>query len=217
MPKSPRFVSKAATWLDRQPLPLVVVVGVILGLGIGLPGFFGLYSRVWALLWGGLVVALWLLARSTAPVFDEPPPTVARPKRVRDGPLVMIDLPGGSFRMGSLDTDEMARDDEKPAHLAEVTGFRMAVTPVTAGLYAEVVQIETPPDIENSCQQSMSPGTTPSSFAIGYPEGRGIDGATGNTSGAGSAIGSLTAIVCQPKPSGNTPAERDHDALLVRG
>ncbi len=121
----------------------------------------------------------------------------------------MIDLPGGSFRMGSPDTDEMAREDEKPAHLAEVTGFRRSVTPVTAGLYAEVVQIETPPDSENSCQQSMSPGTTPSSFAIGYPEGRGIDRATGNTSGTGSATGALTAIVCQQRPSGNTPAERE--------
>ena len=146
MPKSPRFVSKAASWLDRQPLPLVVVAGVVLGLGIGLPGFFGLHSRVWVLLWGGLFVALWLLARSAEPVFDEASPTVARPKRVRDGPLVMIDLPGGSFWMGSPDTDDMASADEKPAHLVEVAGFRMAVTPVTAGLYAEIMQREMPPE-----------------------------------------------------------------------
>ena len=117
-----------------------------MGLGIGLPGFFVLRSPAWALLWGGLFVALWLLARSAEPVFDEASPTVSRPKRVRDGPLVMIDLPGGSFWMGSPDTDAMADQDEKPAHLVTVVGFRMAVTPVTAGLYAEIMQIETPPD-----------------------------------------------------------------------
>jgi hypothetical protein len=35
MPKTPRFVSQVAAWLDRQPLSLVVVAGMGLGLGIG--------------------------------------------------------------------------------------------------------------------------------------------------------------------------------------
>jgi formylglycine-generating enzyme required for sulfatase activity len=139
-------MSHAATWLDRQPPLLVVLAGVALGLGIGLPGFFALRSPVWALVWGGLFVALWLLARSAAPVFDEPSPMVARPKRVRDGPLVMIDLLGGSFRMGSPDADDMVSEDEKPAHPVTVAGFRMAVTPVTTGLYAEIMQLELPPE-----------------------------------------------------------------------
>jgi hypothetical protein len=137
MPKSPWFVSQANVWLDRQPLPLVAVAGVVLGLGIGLPGFFALRSIVWILFWGALFGALWLMACSAEPVFDEAPPTVARPKRVRDGLLVMIDLPGGSFWMGSPDTDEMAPENEKPAHMVEVAGFRTAMTPVTAGLYDE--------------------------------------------------------------------------------
>jgi Sulfatase-modifying factor enzyme 1 len=146
MPKSSRFVFQAATWFDRQPLPLVAVAGVVLGLGIGLPGFLGLRSIVWILFWSALFVAMWLLARSAEPVFDEAPPTVARPKRVRDGPLVMIDLPGGSFQMGSPDTDDMAEENEKPAHLVAVTWFRIAVTPVTAKLYAEIMQLEMPPE-----------------------------------------------------------------------
>jgi hypothetical protein len=58
----------------------------------------------------------------------------------------MIDLPGGSFWMGSPDTDDMAIENEKPPHLVTVEAFRMAVTPVTAGLYAEIMQPEMPPE-----------------------------------------------------------------------
>ena len=47
--------------------------------------------------------------------------------------------------MGSPDTDEMAGDDEKPQHMVTVSGFRIAVTPVTAGLYNEVMQREPVP------------------------------------------------------------------------
>jgi formylglycine-generating enzyme required for sulfatase activity len=39
----------------------------------------------------------------------------------------------------------MAGDDEKPQHQVTVSAFRMAVTPVTAGLYAEVMEREAPP------------------------------------------------------------------------
>jgi formylglycine-generating enzyme required for sulfatase activity len=46
--------------------------------------------------------------------------------------------------MGSSDTDDMARDDEKPQHQVTVSALCMAITPVTAGLYAEVMGKETP-------------------------------------------------------------------------
>ena len=46
-----------------------------------------------------------------------PPPTVA--------------IPGGRFRMGSA----TGRPDEQPVHTAEVTSFRMAITPVTVRQY----------------------------------------------------------------------------------
>jgi formylglycine-generating enzyme required for sulfatase activity len=42
-------------------------------------------------------------------------------------------VPGGRFRMGS----ETARPDEQPVHDAEVSSFRMAITPVTVRQYAE--------------------------------------------------------------------------------
>ena len=46
--------------------------------------------------------------------------------------------------MGSPDTDDMAGNTEKPQHQVTVSALRMAITPVTAGLYAEVMDKETP-------------------------------------------------------------------------
>ena len=99
------------------------------------------------LLWGGLFMALWRMAAYAEPVFEEANPVIAeaRPTRVQDGPLTMIELPGGQFLMGSPDTDEMAYDNEKPQHMVTVSGFRMAMTPMTAGLYNEVMQREPVP------------------------------------------------------------------------
>jgi formylglycine-generating enzyme required for sulfatase activity len=106
-------------------------------------GFY-LRSPAWVLLWGVLFVGLWRLASHAEPVFEEATPKAveAGPQRVRDGPLLMVDLPGGQFRKGSPDTDGMASDDEKPQHTVTVSGFRIAVTPVTAELYNEVMQKE---------------------------------------------------------------------------
>jgi formylglycine-generating enzyme required for sulfatase activity len=146
MPTFTRFVHNAARWLDRQPLPLVVAGGVVLGLGIGLPGFFYLQSPVWMLFWGALFLMLWRLGHTAEPVFEEDNPVAAQPQRVRDGLLVMMDLPGGRFLMGSPDADNMAHDSEKPQHEVTVSGFRIAVTPVTAGLYCEVMKAETLPE-----------------------------------------------------------------------
>ena len=139
-------LSQAAKWLDRQPLPWVVTAGAVLGLGLGLFGFWFLRSPIWLLLWGVLFVALWRMGHDAAPVFEDTQHLPAKPQRVRDGPLVMMELPGGAFRMGPPDADDMAYDDEKPQHAVTVAGFRMGVTPVTAGLHHEVMQQEPPSD-----------------------------------------------------------------------
>jgi formylglycine-generating enzyme required for sulfatase activity len=46
-----------------------------------------------------------------------------------------VDVPGGTFRMGSLS----GRPDERPVHAATVAGFRIGRTPVTNGQYAPFV------------------------------------------------------------------------------
>ncbi len=51
----------------------------------------------------------------------------------------MVDLPGGRFLMGSPDSDDLARDDEKPQHEVTVSPFRIGITPVTVELYREVM------------------------------------------------------------------------------
>ena len=140
------WISQAAKWLDRQPLPLMIAVGAVLGLALGLPGFWYLQAPGWGLLWGVLIVALWRVGHHAVPVFEEEPRIPAKPKRVRDGPMVMMELPDGQFRMGSPNSDDMANDDEKPQHTVSVSGFRIGVTPVTEGLYREVMQQESPPD-----------------------------------------------------------------------
>jgi len=84
--------------LDRQPLPLVIASGYARS-GIGLPGFLYLRSPVWVVLWGALLVGLWRLSHDAEPVFEEANPVAARPQRVRDGPLMMMELPGVSFLM----------------------------------------------------------------------------------------------------------------------
>jgi formylglycine-generating enzyme required for sulfatase activity len=146
MPTFTRFVHDAARWLDRQPLRRVVWAGVALGLGIGLPGFFYLQSPLWVLFWGALFLVLWRLGHTAEPVFEEDNPVAAQPQRVRDGPLVMMELPGGRFLMGSPDADNMAHDGEKPQHEVTISGFCIGVTPVTAGLYHEVMRAETLPE-----------------------------------------------------------------------
>jgi formylglycine-generating enzyme required for sulfatase activity len=130
--------------LDRLPLPVVVATGIMLGCGIGGAGFYYLEAPGWAVAWLALFAGLGWLGYTATPVFDEPNPVQAsakpaRPRPVRDGSLLMVDLPGGRFLMGSPDSDDLARDDEKPQHEVTVSSFRIAITPVTVELYREVM------------------------------------------------------------------------------
>ena len=119
------------------------LAGLALGLGIGLPAVFFL-DTPWLL--GGSAVLLSTLAwfgRNAEPALAQPlaRQPVEHPRRtvVKDGPFEMMDLPGGSFLMGSPESDDMADDDEKPQHKVQVSCFRMARTPVTVALYAEIM------------------------------------------------------------------------------
>lgn len=130
--------------LDRLPLSVVVATGVALGCGIGGAGFVYLEAPGWAVVWLALFAGLGWLGYTAAPVFDEPNPVQvavkpARPRPVRDGSLLMVDLPGGRFLMGSPDSDGLARADEKPQHEVTVSPFRIAITPVTVELYRQIM------------------------------------------------------------------------------
>jgi formylglycine-generating enzyme required for sulfatase activity len=116
------------------------------GLGHWAAGFYLPPITLWVLLWGALFLVLWRLGHTAEPVFEEDKLVATQPQRLRDGPLVMMELPGGRFLMGSPDADDMALDYEKPQHEVTVSGFRIAVTPVTAGLYHEVMKAETLPE-----------------------------------------------------------------------
>ncbi|MCG8422965.1 MAG: SUMF1/EgtB/PvdO family nonheme iron enzyme [Proteobacteria bacterium] len=54
--------------------------------------------------------------------------------------MALLWLPGGRFTMGSLDEDEMAYKNEKPAREVEVSGLWMAETAVTNGQYEHYVR-----------------------------------------------------------------------------
>ena len=130
--------------LDRLPLSAVIPAGIMLGCGIGGAGFYYLEAPGWAVAWLALFAALGWLGYTATPVFDEPNPIQpstkpTKPRPVRDGSLLMVDLPGGRFLMGSPDSDDMAQDSEKPQHEVTVSPFRIAITPVTVELYQQVM------------------------------------------------------------------------------
>lgn len=131
-------------WLDRLPLSVVVATGIVLGCGLGGAGFYYLEAPGWAVAWLALFAALGWLGYTAVPVFDEPNPVraaakPARPRPVRDGSLLMVDLPGGRFLMGSPDSDDLVPDDAKPQHEVTVAPFRIAITPVTVELYRQIM------------------------------------------------------------------------------
>ncbi|HRF11404.1 MAG: formylglycine-generating enzyme family protein [Candidatus Accumulibacter sp. UW27] len=135
------FAARSLARLDRLQWAAVVAIGVALGGGAGGAGFFLGEAPAWAIFWLALFAGIYWLGYTATPVFDERRPDVSppRPRRVCDGELLMVDLPGGDFRMGSPASDDLARDDEKPQHQVTLAPFRMAVTPVTAELYREVM------------------------------------------------------------------------------
>ncbi len=55
--------------------------------------------------------------------------------------IEMVDIPAGSFIMGSPDSDDMAEGDEKPAHTVLISAFRCMVTPVTRAQWVAVMGV----------------------------------------------------------------------------
>jgi len=53
-------------------------------------------------------------------------------------PLEMVELPGGTFWMGSPDTDAQAYENEKPWHEVTLSAFAISRYPITRELYREL-------------------------------------------------------------------------------
>ena len=202
-------------WLDRLPLSVVVATGIVLGGGVGGAGFYYLEAPGWVVAWLALFAALGWLGYTATPVFDEPNPVQAaakpaKPRRVWDDLLVMVDLPGGWFLMGSPDSDDMARDDEKPQHEVTVAPFRIAIAPVTVQLYWAFMSEPSTAEPEAEARLPAANVTWDNAieFCNRLSAWAGYRSCYSLRLAACAAIGARTAIDCRPRPSGNTPAGR---------
>jgi len=129
-------------WLEQQPAKWMLVAGIALGIGVGTVALFGVGGI------GGVVLCLpvlgvaFLLSAGAQPVLWE---AVRTPSVVKDIPALpeMVELPGGTFLMGSPESDDQVWSDEKPQHKVTVSGFAMSRYPITRRQYREVMK-ETP-------------------------------------------------------------------------
>ncbi len=70
----------------------------------------------------------------------EPVAVLESPSPVVPPPLVdLVQIPGGSFRMGSPESEEGRWDDEGPVHEVRLSPFACMRFPVTRRLYAEIL------------------------------------------------------------------------------
>ncbi len=108
----------------------------VLSVSLGFVGFLLLEHPGWLALWMALLLGLgwagWDVRLRQVGTLAEPKPLRPPPPRpVKDGPFVMMELPGGTFLMGSPETDEMSMEEERPQHPVTVSDFRIARMPVT--------------------------------------------------------------------------------------
>jgi len=129
----------------RKPVPIWVwaVVGALV-LVIACGGV--ITSIVYRLAFTPKATATRALALSTPGAIATPTLTLARtpaPAEIRtrsmDG-MVMVYVPGGTFLMGSADSDKLANFDEKPQHPVTLDAFWVDRTEVTNAQYKKCVQ-----------------------------------------------------------------------------
>ncbi len=132
----------AAGLLESRRLLLGVggVLGLALGLALAWYWEHPASLAAWALLLAGLGWAgADVRPRQIGTIGPPTAPVAPHGRRVRDGPFVMVELAGGTFLMGSPDTDPLAKDREKPLHQVQVSALRMGLTPVTRGQWRAVM------------------------------------------------------------------------------
>ena len=141
-------------WLQRQSSLWPLALGSVLGLGIGAGALWGIEGLV------GLAVCLVVLgtacwyASDAEPVLvgvdiASPPQEASSTTALKPAPepepeppllepLEMVELSGGTFRMGSPDTDAEAHESEKPQHEVTVSAFAISRYPITRELYRKL-------------------------------------------------------------------------------
>ncbi len=159
------LLDKSSHRLNDLPWPWLLALGIGLGAGLGagaLLGVGGWMGQGLCLLVIGLALRLgWnaqpvLVGAPVPPLAKQPepetepappkkkpepdwPPRQPRPVVDIPGLLEMVELPGGTFQMGSPDSDDLAGNWEKPQHSVTVSAFAIARYPITRKLYREIL------------------------------------------------------------------------------
>src|SRR5262245_31584548 len=171
------WLTKHQQTLQHYPAAQMFPLGLALGGGIAALALLGLGQLPGLLVCALLLGATIPLLRGAEPVTRQlpappvrthragpllevppmPPPATA-PYVVADIPglLDMVELPGGTFRMGSAEDDEQAYDDEKPQHAVTVSGFAIGRVVVTRRLYREIMA-ESPAAWERDQDDALLP------------------------------------------------------------
>jgi formylglycine-generating enzyme required for sulfatase activity len=134
-------------------------LGALLGLGLGACALFALKGVIGAAACLFTLGFVFWWAKDAEPVFvqpeaesqprkatkepePEPEPQIVEPQLVE--PLDMVALPGGTFLMGSSDSDQDAYDNEKPQHEVAVSTFLISRFPITRQLYRRILEQSLP-------------------------------------------------------------------------
>lgn len=138
-------------WLQQHSPLWPGALGVILGSGIGIGALFGITGvagmGLCLLVIAGALWRAWDaepvlvgLEVKPEPQTEEIPTVIERePEPLFVEQLDMVELPGGTFLMGSPDSDREAFDNEKPQHQVTIAAFAISRYPITRQLYREIV------------------------------------------------------------------------------
>ena len=178
------WLTKHHQTLQHRPAAQMFPLGLALGGGVAAMALLGLGQLPGLLVCALLLGATIPLLRGAEPVTRQRP---APPVRThREGPLPevspmpspatapymvadipglldMVELPGGTFWMGSAEDDEQAYDNEKPRHAVTVSGFAIGRVVVTRRLYREVMA-ESPAAWERDRDDDLLPANDVSWF-----------------------------------------------------